>query len=91
MSVLAISTAESVLALIGLALGVVVLVVVIGLFNRIMRPASEIRRYADDILAAGVGIARNLDGVDELQKTHALGSAVPGLAGAYLKKLERGP
>lgn len=91
MSVLAISTAESVLALIGLALGVVVLVVVIGLFNRIMRPASEIRRYADDILAAGVGIARNLDGVDELQKTHALGSAVPGLAGAYLKKLEHGP
>jgi hypothetical protein len=90
-TVVALSTAESVLALIGLTIGVVVLVVVIGLFNRIMRPAGEIRSYADDILEAGVGIGRNLDGVDELRTTHALGSAVPGLAGAYLKKLGGGP
>jgi len=80
----------TVLALIGLAIGVVVLVVVIGLFNRIMRPALEIKAYADDILEAGVGIARNLDGVDELGRTHALGSAVPGLATAYLNKLQEG-
>ena len=91
MTVVAISTAESVLAIIGLAVGLVVAVVVVGLFNRIMRPALEIKAYADDILEAGVGIARNLDGVDELARTHALGSAVPGLAGAYLKKLEGSP
>lgn len=87
MTVLALTTGETVLSIIGLTLGVVVLGVVIGLFNRIMRPAGEIRRYAEDILTAGVGIGRNLDGVDEMQQTHALGSAVPGLAGAYLKKL----
>ena len=90
MTVLAIATGSAVLAWVGLALGVVVLLVVVGLFNRIMRPALEIRRYADDILEAGVGIARGLDGLDELRRTHELATAVPGLATAYLARL-RGP
>lgn len=88
MTVLALTTGETVLALIGLAIGLVVAVVVVGLFNRVMRPAGEIRGYAEDILEAGVAIGRNLDGVDELEKTHALGSAVPGLATAYLQKVQ---
>ena len=75
------------LAWIGLALGVVVLGVVVGLLNRIVRPALEIKRYADDILAHGIGIARNLDGVDEAIRTRELATAVPGLAVAYLERL----
>ena len=87
MTVVAMSTAEIVLAWIGLGLGLVVAGLVVALFNRVVSPALEIERYADDILDAGLGIGRNLDGVDELAKTHALVMAVPGLAVAYLKKL----
>jgi hypothetical protein len=87
MTFLALETAESVLAVIGLALGLVVAGLVVGLFNRVVRPALEIQRYSEDILEAGLGIGRNLDGVDELAKTHALVMAVPDLAVAYLKKL----
>ena len=81
------STTDAVFAWIGLALGLVVAVVVVTLFSRIVRPALEIKRYADDILAAGVGIARNLDGVDEAVRTRDLATAVPGLAVAYLRRL----
>lgn len=76
-----------VFAWLGLALGLVVALLVVSLFDAIIRPAREIRRYADDILVAGVGIARNLDGVDEAVRTRELATAVPGLAVAYLKKL----
>ncbi|MDQ4124007.1 MAG: hypothetical protein M3134_00205 [Actinomycetota bacterium] len=77
----------TVLAIVGLVLGVVVLLVVLGLFNRILRAAKEIDAYASHILTAGVGIAKNLDAVDELATTKALGGAVPGLAVGYLRKL----
>jgi len=89
-SLLAISTGAAVLAWIGLALGLVVAVLVVGLFNRVVIPALEIRRYADDILAAGVGIAKNLDDVDQLERTLELGGAVPELAGRYLEKVKTG-
>ena len=87
MSVLALSTGSAVLAWIGLALGVVVLLVVVVLFSMVLRPAREIDGYAGHILTAGVGIATNLDAVDELERTRALGGAVPGLAVGYLRKL----
>ena len=87
MTPLAISTGAAILAWIGLALGVVVLLVVIMLFRAIMRPAGEIDAYARHILTAGVGIATNLDAVDELERTRELGGAVPGLAVRYLQKL----
>jgi hypothetical protein len=89
-SLLAVSTAQAILAFIGLALGLVVAVVVVLLFNRIMIPALEIKHYAEDILDAGVGIARNLDDVDELMRTRELATAVPGLALAYLDKVKAG-
>ncbi|MBA3787685.1 MAG: hypothetical protein H0X21_03205 [Actinobacteria bacterium] len=76
-----------VLAWIGLALGLVVAIVVVLLFSKIMRPALEIERYSRDILDAGLGITRNLDGVDEAVRTRDLATAVPGLAVAYLTKL----
>jgi hypothetical protein len=90
MVLLAVSTAEAVLAIIGLALGLVVAVVVVLLFNRVVTPALEIERYADDILEAGVGIAKNLDDVDELMRARDLATAVPGLALAYLEKVKAG-
>ena len=81
------STTVVVLAWIGLALGLVVALVVVWLFDRIVRHALEIERYARDILDAGLGIARNLDGVDEAVRTRDLATAVPGLAVSYLQKL----
>ena len=80
------TTAQIVLAWVGLALGLVIAVVVVLLFNHVMRPVLEIERYSGDILEAGVGIARNVDGVDELAQTRDLATAVPGLAVGYLKK-----
>ncbi len=76
-----------VFAWLGLALGLVVAVVVVWLFDSLVRPVREIDRYAVDILDAGLGIARNLDGVDEAVHTRDLAVAVPGLAVGYLQKL----
>ena len=87
MTVLAISTGAAILAWIGLALGLVAAILVVGLFNRVVRPLLEIDRYASDILDAGVQIAKNLDDADEILRTRELATAVPGLAVAYLKKL----
>ena len=87
MTATSVATGTAVLAFVGLAIGLVVLGVVAALLRRILAPATEIRRYADDILEAGLGIAGNLDGADELVRTRELGSAVPGLATAYLKRL----
>lgn len=86
MTLLAVSTGEAILAWIGLVLLLVVAVVVLGLLENLRRPVAEIDRYATDILGAGVGIATNLDGVDDLATTHKLATAVPGLAVAYLEK-----
>ena len=87
MTVLAVSTGQAILAWIGLALLLVVALVVLNLLMATLRPVREIDRYATHILAAGVGIAKNLDGADELSRTHRLATAVPGLAVAYLTKL----
>ncbi len=76
-----------ILAWIGLALGLVVALLVVWLFDRVVRPMLEIERYSRAILDAGLGITRNLDGVDEAVRTRDLATAVPGLAVAYLRKL----
>ena len=76
-----------VLALLGLGLGLVAAVAVVALFNRVLGPARQIGGYAGHILTAGVGIACNLDGVDEAVRTRELTGAVPSLALAYLKRL----
>lgn len=81
------STAVAVLAIIGLVLGAGVLVFVVALFDRVRVPLAEVDRYTGRILEAGVGIARNLDGVDEAVRTRELATAVPGLAVAYLRRL----
>lgn len=86
---LAVSTGTSVLCLVGLAVGLVVLLVVLALFNRVLAPVLEIDDYASDILVGGVGIAKGVDGVDELRQTHELATAVPGLAVSYLTIVKR--
>ena len=81
------STTVVVLAWIGLALGLIVALLVVWLFDRVIRPTLEIERYSRAILDAGLGISRNLDGVDEAVRTRDLATTVPGLAVAYLQKL----
>lgn len=76
-----------VLALLGLLLGLVAAGGVVLLFANIVRSLAEIERYAADILEYGVGITRNLDGVDHAVRTRELATAVPGLATRYLQKL----
>ena len=76
----------TVLAIIGLLLLLVVAVVVLVLLESVRRPIEEIDAYASDILEAGVGIATNLDAVDELSRTRELARALPGLAVGYLKR-----
>ena len=90
MSLLAVSTGIAVLAWIGLLLGLAIAVVIVALLQSVLRPVLEIRRYSEDVLEAGVGIAKNLDAVDELGRTRELAQAVPGLAVAYLSKLGAG-
>jgi hypothetical protein len=80
-SVVAVSTAGAILAWVGLALGVVILVV---------RPALEIKRYCEDILDGGLAIAANLDDADQVLRTRELATAVPGLAVAYLQRITGG-
>ena len=86
MTVLAVTTGQAVLAWIGLVLLLVIAVLVLILLENVRRPVAEIDRYAEHILDAGVDIAKNLDGVDDLATTHELSQAVPGLAVGYLKK-----
>lgn len=87
--ILAVSTGIAILSLIGLAVGLFVLISVVSMFNRIVRPALEIDGYAKDILAGGVGIAKGVDGVDELAKTRDLVISVPPLAIAYLEVVKK--
>ena len=88
MTLVAVSTGIAILALIGLAVGLALALVVVALFNRVVLPALEIDRYARDILEAGENIAGNVEGVNELVRTRELATAVPGLAVAYLEKLK---
>jgi hypothetical protein len=87
--VLAVSTGTAVLSLVGLALGLVILLTVLALFNRVVRPVLEINGYAKDILDGGIGIAKNVDGVDELARTRDLVTSVPPLAVAYLEIVKK--
>ena len=87
--ILAVSTGTSILCLVGLAVGLVVLLVVLQLFNRVVRPALEINAYAKEILDGGIGIARGVDGVDDLARTRDLVNTVPPLAVSYLEIVKK--
>jgi hypothetical protein len=74
-----VSTWIAVLAWLGLALGLFVALQVLILLNRVLQPLREIKRYADDILEAGLGITRNLDGLEEIKRTRELVQPLPQL------------
>jgi len=67
----------------------VVAPLVVVLATRVIRPALECARYADDILEHGVGITTNLVPVRALATTRALVAEVKGNAVAYVSALER--
>lgn len=62
---------------------------VITLATRVIRPALECARYADDILVHGVGITAALDPVPVLVETREAVGEVGAQAGAYVEALRR--
>lgn len=67
----------------------VVAPLVVVLASRVIRPAQECARYAEDILEHGVGITANLVPVPALATTRTLVSDVTGNAVGYVRALER--
>ncbi len=63
---------------------VAVVPAVLLLANRVMRPASEIQRYAGDILEHGVALTKNLEPVPAVAETRDLVSAAKSLAVRYV-------
>ncbi len=63
---------------------VVVVPVVLLLANRVMRPALEIQRYADDILEHGVALTVNLEPVPAVARTRELVGTAKDLAVRYV-------
>jgi hypothetical protein len=75
-----------VMSLIGL---LVVAPLVVTLATRVVRPALECARYADDILEHGVGITAALDAVPALLDTRQATTDLAENATAYVSELRR--
>lgn len=59
----------------------VVIPVVVLIANRVVAPAVEIKKYADDILANGVLVTGNLDPIPALIETRRMvGETLAGVA-----------
>ena len=71
-----------------LVLALVVVPLVVLLANRVIRPATEIRRYADDILVHGVELTKNLAPVPALIDTRDLVRVATGHAVRYVTALD---
>jgi len=63
--------------------------VVVILASRVIRPALESARYADDILVHGVGLSENVAPVPALVSTRELVGEVTANAVAYVTALRR--
>lgn len=61
----------------------VVIPAVLFFLNKVLRPALEIKKYADDVLQHGVGLTGTLDAVPKLVDTLNLTTAAKGLVGRY--------
>jgi hypothetical protein len=85
-AILAVGTTVAVLAWIGLAVGLVVFVVVVGLLNGVLVPLRRILADVRDAQTAPL-LERGVQGTDQLDRTRRLAEGVPGLAVAYLQKL----
>lgn len=67
----------------------VIIPVVIHLLNGLMRPAVEIKKYADDVLENGVMLTGELDVIPQLLKTRDLIKQVNSGAARYVGALEQ--
>lgn len=77
MVVLAVSGGAAVLWWLALALVVLVVIpAVLLVASQIVQVLREIRRYSDDILEHGIGVAGALDPLPELDRTRALSAEV---------------
>ncbi|MGH2706275.1 MAG: hypothetical protein ACRDJ4_14670 [Actinomycetota bacterium] len=65
----------------------VVIPTVLLLLNKVLRPAREIKKYADDILENGVKLTGQLDAVPALLQTRDLVKQVSNGAGRYVGAL----
>lgn len=75
---------------IGNAVGLLVVIpLVLVLASRVIRLARESKRYADDVLVHGVGLAENLDPVPALAATRTGVAAVTAGAVRYVTALDR--
>lgn len=63
--------------------------VVLLFLNKVLRPAEEIKKYADDVLQHGVGLTGTLDAVPKLVDTLNLTTAARGLVGRYGAAVQR--
>jgi hypothetical protein len=86
MTWMAVSTTVSVLAVIGLAVGLIVLGVVIFLLSNVLAPLRSILRDLQSARTAPM-LERGVPGTDQLATTRRLAESVPDLALAYLQKL----
>jgi hypothetical protein len=86
MTLFAVSTAQSVVILIGLAIGLIVLFVVIWLLNGVLTPLRAILRDLQSAKTAPM-LERGVPGTDQLGQTRRLAESVPDLALAYLQTL----
>ncbi len=69
---------------------VLVIPVILLFLNRVLRPAREIKRYADDILVSmALSSQGTLDAVPKLVDTLNLTTAAKGLVGRYGAALEK--
>ncbi len=80
------TTTQTVLAIIGLLIGLVVLGVVIYLLNDVLAP---LRRISADVTEANKApmLTKGIHGAEQLSTTRRLADSVPPLAVAYLNKL----
>jgi hypothetical protein len=83
---LAVTTGVAVVALIGLAVGLIVLFVVIWLLNGVLSPLRAILRDLQSAKTAPM-LERGVPGTDQLGQTRRLAESVPDLALAYLQTL----
>ena len=67
----------------------VVAPVVVKLANNLLRPAMEIRRYANDILEHGVNVTGELDAVPLLEQTRQLSDTARDEVIRYKSALRR--
>lgn len=67
----------------------VVIPLVVMLLNRVMRPAVEIKKYADDVLEHGVLLIATLDAVEALLETRQLVKQVGSGVDRYGRALQK--